>query len=71
MAVGIKISFSYVLMLFALTMSKIAYVGALRQLSLVFGVALGWFFLKERLTHFRVIGLFLIIGGATLSYFAK
>lgn len=64
-------TFSYVLMLFALTMSKIAYVGALRQLSLVFGVALGWFFLKERLTHFRVIGLFLIIGGATLSYFAK
>ena len=64
-------TFSYVLMLFALTMSKIAYVGALRQLSLVFGVALGCFFLKERLTHFRVIGLFLIIGGATLSYFAK
>ncbi len=64
-------TFSYVLMLFALSMSKVAYVGALRQLSLVFGVTLGWLFLKEQLSTVRIIGLALIIAGASCSYFAK
>ena len=64
-------TFSYVLMLLALSMSKVAYVGALRQFSLVFGVALGWLFLKEKLSRYRIIGLCCIVVGASLSYFAK
>jgi len=64
-------TFSYVLMLFALSMSKVTYVGALRQLSLVFGVALGWMFLKEKLNRPRIAGLILIIIGASLTYLAK
>lgn len=64
-------TFSYVLMLFALSMSKVTYVGALRQLSLVFGVALGCIFLKEHLSKTRVVGLSLIIIGASLTYLAK
>ncbi len=64
-------TFSYVLMLFALSMSKVTYVGALRQLSLVFGVALGWMFLKEKLNRARIAGLILIIVGASLTYLAK
>jgi len=70
-AVAFLNTFSYVLMLFALSMSKVAYVGALRQLSLVFGVTLGWLFLQEQLTRYRITGLILIIMGATLSYFAR
>lgn len=64
-------TFSYVLMLVALSMSKVAYVGALRQLSLVFGVTLGWLFLKEKLNRYRIIGLSCIVVGASFSYFAK
>lgn len=70
-AVAFLNTFSYVLMLFALKMSKVAYVGALRQLSLVFGVTLGWLLLKEHLNRFRIGGLGLIVVGAGLSYFAK
>lgn len=69
-AVAFLNTFSYVLMLYALSMSKVAYVGALRQLSLVFGVALGSLILQEKLTGYRIIGLLLIIMGAALSYFA-
>ena len=64
-------TFSYVLMLFALRMSKVAYVGALRQLSLVFGVTLGWLLLKEEMGRFRIVGLVFIVLGAGLSYFAS
>jgi len=63
-------TFSYVLMLFALSMSKVTYVGALRQLSLVFGVALGCMFLKEQLSGPSIVGLVLIIIGASLTYLA-
>jgi drug/metabolite transporter (DMT)-like permease len=64
-------TFSYVLMLVALSMSKVAYVGALRQLSLVFGVTLGWLFLQEKFGKYRIIGLICIVVGASFSYFAK
>lgn len=64
-------TFSYVLMLFALSLTKVTYVGALRQLSLVFGVALGWTFLREPMNGARVLGLVMIISGACLTYFAR
>ncbi|MGE4296772.1 MAG: DMT family transporter [Desulfovibrionaceae bacterium] len=64
-------TFSYVLMLFALNMSKLAYVGALRQLSLVFGVALGGWLLKEAITLPRLLGVTGIVVGACLTYFAR
>ena len=63
-------TFSYVLMLFALSLSKVTYVGALRQLSLVFGVALGWMFLREPMNGARILGLVMIVAGACLTYFA-
>ena len=64
-------TFSCVLMLFALNMSKVSHVGALRQLSLVFGVALGWMLLKEKLNRARIAGLILIIVGASHTDLAK
>jgi drug/metabolite transporter (DMT)-like permease len=71
LAVSFLNTFSYVLMLVALSMSKVTYVGALRQLSLAFGATLGWLVLRERLTAARLAGVALIIVGACLTYFAR
>lgn len=64
-------TFSRVLMLFALRMSKVAYVGALKQLSLFFGATLGWLLLKEHMGKYRIIGLVFIVFGAGFSYSAR
>jgi len=69
--VSVLNTLSYVLMLMALNLSKITYVGALRQVSLVVGVGLGWAILRERFTLPRVVGVGLIIVGASLTYLAK
>ncbi|MGL1861455.1 MAG: DMT family transporter [Pseudodesulfovibrio sp.] len=70
LAVSVLNTLSFVLMLFALNMGKVTYVGALRQLSLVVGVGLGWFVLRETVTIPRAVGITLIILGACLTYIA-
>ncbi|NDV20784.1 EamA family transporter [Pseudodesulfovibrio sp. JC047] len=71
LSVSVLNTLSFVLMLMALNMGKVTYVGALRQLSLVVGVGLGWVVLRESCPMPRVLGVLLIIVGACLTYLAK
>ena len=64
-------TFTYLLVLIALSSSKATYIGALRQLSLIFGGFLGWKYLNESLTSYRVWGISLILLGGILTLFAK
>ncbi len=71
LAVSVFNTLSFVLLLFALTLGKVSYVGALRQLSLVFGAGLGWLVLREEFTLPRAMGTALIVIGACLTYAAR
>ncbi len=57
---------SYILILFAFRVSKVAYVVALRQISVVFGAAYGIYFLKEKYGKVRVVGSVVIFLGIFL-----
>lgn len=63
---GVMGGFSYLLILWALTESPASYVLGLRQCSIVFGVLLGWFFLGEGETRYRLIGSLVIASGSAL-----
>jgi len=69
--VGFFNTFSYLLALFALTMSKATYVGGLRQLSVVVGLFLGYRYLKENISLPKIIGVLISLTGGALIYFAK
>ncbi len=69
--VSVLNTLSFVLMLFALNLGKITYVGALRQVSLVVAVGLGWYMLRETFTLPRAVGVVLILIGACLTYVAE
>ena len=71
LSVGFLNTFTYLLILTALLLSKATYVGALRQISLVFGVLFGWWILHERLTVKRICGAAFIITGSLLTLFAE
>ncbi len=71
LSVSVLNTLSFVLMLFALNLGKVTYVGALRQVSLVVGVGLGWLVLRETLSLPRVAGVALIIFGASMTYIAS
>ena len=70
-AVALLNTFTYLLVLFSLAISKASYVGALRQLSLVVGVMLGWQFLGEKLSKPQMVGVGLLICGSGLIAFAR
>lgn len=70
-AVAVLNTLSFVLILFALSLGKVSYVGVLRQTSLVVGAGLGWMVLHERFAPPRVLGVALVIAGACLTYFAS
>jgi drug/metabolite transporter (DMT)-like permease len=55
---------SYALALWAMTQAPIAAVAALRETSILFGVALAWIVLHERPTPARLMGAALIAAGA-------
>ncbi len=57
---------SYILILYAFRISKIAYIVALRQMSVVFGVLYGILFLKERHGNVRFVGSVIIFVGVFL-----
>jgi len=57
---------SSVLVLYALRMSKVSYLGAARNISIVFGVILGSFFLHEGYGRIRFFASLLIFGGIFL-----
>ena len=71
MGVAVLNTFTYLLVLVALGISKAVYVGALRQVSLVVGVYLGWKILHESVSKLRVIGVFWIISGSLLTLLAQ
>jgi phosphonate utilization associated putative membrane protein len=55
---------SYAIALWAMTVAPVAAVAALRETSVLFAALFGAWFLNERLTRNRVVGVFVIIGGA-------
>jgi len=62
---------TYLLVLYALTLAKASYVGALRQLSLVAGLAFGVTLLGERLSRRRIAGVALLVLGGALVTLAR
>jgi drug/metabolite transporter (DMT)-like permease len=60
---GIGSYITYTLVLAATRLAPVAYVGPMREVSIVFGVFIGARFLGERLTSGRIIGVVLIVLG--------
>ena len=58
---------SYLLVLFALSRERVAYVGPARNVGIVFSVLLGAIFLRERHGAMRLVGSVLIVGGLVLA----
>jgi drug/metabolite transporter (DMT)-like permease len=58
---------SYLLVLFALSRERVAYVGPARNVGIVFSVILGALFLREKHGKMRIIGSALIVGGLALA----
>ncbi len=63
MLVGGGMAFTYQLVLFAFRLAPIPYVGAVREISVVFGALAGWLILGERLGPTRVVGSVVIFIG--------
>lgn len=69
--VGILNTFTYMLVLTALAVSKASYVVALRQLSIGIGALMGWILLKEPSPLPRRFGLVMLVCGCLLVSFAR
>ncbi len=69
--VAVLNTISYGLFLYALSKANTAYVGSLRQLSIVFALLLGYWLLKESLSSQKLLGTFITIAGAILMIFAE
>ena len=54
---------SYMLVLIAFSLASVAYAGAIREISIVFGALAGWVWLKESFGRMRVIGAVIIFAG--------
>ena len=57
---------SYMLVLIAFSLAPVAYAGAVREISIVFGALMGWLWLKESFGHIRVIGAIIIFAGIVI-----
>ncbi len=57
---------AYLLVLMALRLSSVSYVGAVREVSVVFGAIIGVWFLGERGGSVRVLASTLIFGGIVI-----
>jgi drug/metabolite transporter (DMT)-like permease len=64
--IGILTFLGSLLVLYALQISKVSYLGAARNVSIVFGVLLGSLFLKEGYGRIRFVASLLIFGGVFL-----
>lgn len=65
-AVGAMNIISYFLVLYVMTLSKVSYVGAIREISIVFGALIGWLLLKEDFGPIRTLAALLMATGITL-----
>ena len=62
---------AYLLALFAYAIAPLSYSGAIREVSVVIGAFLGWFFLEEPMGSMRVIGSMVIFAGIlTIALFS-
>jgi drug/metabolite transporter (DMT)-like permease len=52
----------------SLSMASVSYMIAVKRLSLLFGVILGWFFFKERNIRYRLVGAALMVSGVFFLY---
>lgn len=64
--VGFFNTFTYLLVLYSLQTGKTSYVIALRQLSIAFGVFLGWKFLREEMPFLKKVGTGVLLVGCFL-----
>jgi uncharacterized membrane protein len=69
--VGLLNTFSYMLILLALKSVKASYVVALRQLSIAFGVFLGWKLLRELFPFPKKVGVAFLLAGCFLISLAQ
>lgn len=68
MLAGVFAGLTYILVLLAMNyVTNVSYVQAFRQLGLVIGMLEGFFILKERCTHTRIVGIVLIVSGLVLT----
>jgi len=69
--VGLVQLFAYLLVLFAMTNSKVSYISAVREISVIITPILSALFLKEILTLAKIIGAVTVFGGILLVTMAK
>ena len=62
-AVGLMTNAAYILVLRAYEMTRVSYVGAVREISVVFAAIVGWRWLDEELGRLRTTGALLIFLG--------
>jgi len=63
LATGFLGVLAYMIALYAYSFAPISYSGAIREVSVVLGALVGWYFLKERLGPVRLVGAFIIFAG--------
>lgn len=69
--VAFLVMFTYLLVLFAMTMSQVSYVAAARELSVVFGATMGTVLLREPYGRAKVAGSALVALGVALIGLAR
>ena len=57
-------------MLYVYHFSVVAYAGAIREVSIVFGALAGWLWLKEKLGAVRIVGALVIFCGIVVILLA-
>ncbi|MCK4830689.1 EamA family transporter, partial [bacterium] len=63
LAVGFLVFFTYTMVLFAMRMSKVSYVVAIREVSIVFSAYYGIIWLGEKHGRQKLVGAILITAG--------
>lgn len=67
-AAGLMMGLTYGIVLYAMTMvENVSYVVALRQVSIIFGVFMGMWFLKEPWLNSRILGVLLVCSGLIIA----
>lgn len=69
--IGIASPGTHLIVLFAMSMSQMSYVVAIREVAIVVACILGFSFLKEDVLVQKVIGILVIIGSILVIKLAK
>ena len=64
--IGFGSSGTYIIILFALRLERASYIVSAREFSIVFASLMGFIFLKEKLTLFKIIGIVFITTGLVM-----